>query len=320
MEEPILSILVATYRNGTDIREALLSALLQDLALPFEVILGMSPSGDGTEEEVLRVQEEHPELRVIPFGKRTALARARMLALKEARGKYVLFLDGDDALEKDAARRLLSPVLEGKAEGSACGYARYKEGKLSPSLLLPRGHLEGERIMKALFRDLSLRSFAWGKLLPRELLLRTPIYHFGEVGDLFEDIPATGSYLARLSSLELVPRPLVRYRLRPGSLTESPRKDRSLWHVRALMALRLSLERMEREDLVSLFLRYRWRHSLSLSYDIRRDKKAGASREELLHVEDLFGILMEKEPLLGRDLGERLFLESRYIEDPRSLR
>lgn len=320
MEEPVLSILVLTYRNGRDIREALLSALLQDLSLPFEVILGMSPSGDGTEEEVGRVQEEHPELKVIAFPERAAQARARILALQEAKGKYVLFLDGDDALEKDAGRRLLAPVLEGRAEASACGYSRYVGGKVRPSLLLPHGILKGERIMGALFRDFSVRSFLWGKLLPRELLLSTPVYHFGTVGDLFEDVASTGTYLARLVSLALVPRPLVRYRLRPGSSTETPRKDRSLWHVRALMALRLSLEKMGREDLVSLFLRYRWRHALSLSYDLRRDRRAGASEEELRRAEDLFGILMEKEPLLGRDLGEALFLESRYMEDPRSLR
>jgi glycosyltransferase involved in cell wall biosynthesis len=93
--EPILSILVPTYNYAAYIRSAIESVLGQRVD-GVEVVVADDGSDDAT-EEVLRPLIEAGAIRYVRQ-ENSGPAAARNLAMANARGRYLMFLDADDAL------------------------------------------------------------------------------------------------------------------------------------------------------------------------------------------------------------------------------
>lgn len=97
---PLVSVCIVTYNQETMIRDAVDSALLQDLDVPYEIIIGDDYSTDGTREILRRYQHAHPDrIRLNLHGEHYEGITARknmVVNLSTARGKYIALLDGDD--------------------------------------------------------------------------------------------------------------------------------------------------------------------------------------------------------------------------------
>jgi glycosyltransferase involved in cell wall biosynthesis len=91
---PLVSVVVPTYNGLQYVHEAISSALAQDFT-DHEVIVVDDGSTDGTAEVVER---QFPGIRVLKQRNRGAAA-ARNAGVRLARGRYVAFLDDDDAWE-----------------------------------------------------------------------------------------------------------------------------------------------------------------------------------------------------------------------------
>lgn len=72
-------------------------------ALNYEIIVVDNASGDGSDE---LVKENFPQVKLIVTDKNLGHAKGNNLGLKEARGKYVLFLNTDIAVLEDGIRKL----------------------------------------------------------------------------------------------------------------------------------------------------------------------------------------------------------------------
>lgn len=89
-----VTIVITAYRYGRFLREALESALLQEDAGEFEVVVVYRSSGDET-EEILATYAGDARMRVIEQRGR-GLAQGANLGIEAARGQYVVRLDADD--------------------------------------------------------------------------------------------------------------------------------------------------------------------------------------------------------------------------------
>lgn len=87
-----VSVVIAAYNNGSFLRDAIGSVLNQSTR-PLEVIY----SDDGSTDDSVAIAREYPGVKVLtqPHGGACA---ARNRACREARGDYLLHLDGDDIL------------------------------------------------------------------------------------------------------------------------------------------------------------------------------------------------------------------------------
>jgi len=128
----VISAIVVTYRRGWALPYALFSLAAQARP-PDEVVVVLKPSGDGSEEVVEYFSKVLPIRLVVQEGGGPAAAYA--LAIREARGGLILFIDDDAVAHEEWAARY--EALFGRLEGA---------GGISGPVY--RALLEGGRLVK----------------------------------------------------------------------------------------------------------------------------------------------------------------------------
>jgi len=102
---PKLTVCIVTYQHAAYIKQAIEGALDQQAEFSFEVLIGEDGSTDGTREICLDYAQRHPDrirvaLRdrsdVMPSGISGYIARNTVMTLREARGEFIAFCEGDD--------------------------------------------------------------------------------------------------------------------------------------------------------------------------------------------------------------------------------
>ena len=98
----IFSIIITAYNVEKFIKRSVLSAINLDFCSKnFEIIIVDDKSRDKTATILNKLKRQHPFLRIIRNKKNTGPGLARNIGLRYAKGKYISFLDGDDALKKN---------------------------------------------------------------------------------------------------------------------------------------------------------------------------------------------------------------------------
>ena len=113
--DPLVSVVLPTFRRPDLVRRAVRDALSQTLAA-IEVIVVV----DGLDEETVRALEgtADPRLRVLVPPRNLGNAGARNHGLDAARGAWVAFLDDDDAWAPDKLARQVARARAARADGT----------------------------------------------------------------------------------------------------------------------------------------------------------------------------------------------------------
>lgn len=109
-----VSVVICTYDRVESLRHALGSALAQATAIPYEVIVVDDGPDDATQAAVSEFASNSP-IRLAYFATETGhhgVAAARNKGVSEARGRWVVFLDDDEAAPPDWLEKLRSVALE----------------------------------------------------------------------------------------------------------------------------------------------------------------------------------------------------------------
>ncbi len=280
---PVISVIVPVYNSEKTIGKAIESLLAQNVEVPFEAFFSLGEGNVDSSREIIEAYaKENDNLRLVlrPYPMRPG--RARIEAIKEAKGEYLAFLDSDDCYPKDALRVFYKAIKDNDADLVNSSFFISDGGKRTKkNLFVKNCRLDGsEAILKALFDDSYFRSFLWTKMIKRSLFLNTPFLLFAGKDDLFEDTAILGSVLLNAKRAVSIADPLYVYnKAVTTSETSLPRHNRHEKHLNVFMALREFYERSGREDATDLLMHSKARTVLSLMYDIRLDKKNGASKE-----------------------------------------
>lgn len=103
--KPLVSICITTYQHAEYIEQCIQGALAQRCDHPYEILLGDDESDDGTREICQLYAEKHPDkIRLFLHSRKDNYSIAGgatgknnfLYNIKQARGKYLVFCDGDD--------------------------------------------------------------------------------------------------------------------------------------------------------------------------------------------------------------------------------
>ena len=124
--EPLLTYIVPVYNTAAYLPRCLQSIIDQPVAADdCEVLVVDDGSTDGSRTVVERYARDYPQVRLLTQAN-SGVSAARNLALDQASGRYVAFVDSDDYLEDGAAAVLLDRVVDDELDVLVYNISRVK--------------------------------------------------------------------------------------------------------------------------------------------------------------------------------------------------
>ncbi len=112
----LLSVIIPTYNVEAWIEKCLLSIINQNLEpTSYELIVVNDETPDESAAIARRLGQIHPQIKVIDQ-KNKGLSGARNTGMRNAKGKYILFIDSDDYIEPNTLSSMLTFAEEGNLE------------------------------------------------------------------------------------------------------------------------------------------------------------------------------------------------------------
>ena len=216
----LVSIIMPSYNTAPFIAESIRSVLAQTYT-NWELIIVDDASTDNTAEIVQNViLERSDRIHYIKNDQNSGAAACRNRALREARGKWIAFLDSDDLWAPEKLQRQLDFMVK---NGYAFSYTKYEEIDEDSK---PTGTIVGgpKRISKT-----GMYNYCWPGCL-------TVMYDREVVGDIqVADIRKNNDYAMWLKAVRkakctLLPEKLAFYRKRTGSISRHSYISLVKWH------------------------------------------------------------------------------------------
>jgi glycosyltransferase involved in cell wall biosynthesis len=218
---PLVSALIPTFNSERTLAEAILSVLRQTIG-DVEVIVVDDGSADRTVDIARQFETRHPGRVSCLQQNHAGPYLARNLAAQRARGKYLAFLDSDDAWLPDKLARQIA-VMEANPDVVLCHTAMIvvdSAGELVDTFPLDRRY-QGQCFLRLLVAN---------RLSTSSVLMRREFFH--QLGGFDEEFPARGDWelwtrAARCGPLAGLSEPLVRYRVHPRRMSLDTDRMRS---------------------------------------------------------------------------------------------
>ena len=169
MVKDLISIIVPVYNGEKGIGTCLDSLIAGDYK-NIEIIV----VNDGSKDNTKNILEEYKvkDSRIKPFHiENGGVSGARNYGIEKSEGEFIMFIDGDDTLDKEALAEMYS-LMEEDVSFAHFGMRKITEdGKpLDWQKKLKRGVVEGENDIIAAFFRKDIMSTACAKLYRRELI------------------------------------------------------------------------------------------------------------------------------------------------------
>jgi glycosyltransferase involved in cell wall biosynthesis len=208
-----LSIIVPVYNVESYIRECLYSIAAQTYR-DFECIIINDGSTDKSAEVCVDYILRDNRFRLLSQPNK-GLAMARKVALSEAKGEYIGFVDADDYVAKDMFYFLMETAINNNADIVICDWVRIGEkGKEENRQYEVDTRLSKELALKDLAAD-HIKSYMWNKIFKRTLLRNSLSLSKTK---MMEDYSCMHHIFVKANSFYYIAKYLYYYRYRPESI------------------------------------------------------------------------------------------------------
>lgn len=221
MAKELVSIITPTYNCAHFIAETIHSVLAQTYTY-WEMIIVDDCSTDNTEDIVKKFASIDPRIRYLRNYQNMGAASTRNRALREAKGRWIAFLDSDDLWMPSKLERQISFM---KHNGYTFSYHEYEEiDKYSNPLHI---YVSGPKNIG----KIGMTNFCWPGCL-------TVMYDVNNIGLIqIENILKNNDYAIWLKAISkanchLLKENLAMYRRRAGSISNCSYTQLITWHYR----------------------------------------------------------------------------------------
>ena len=259
-----ISVIIPVKNGEAYLRQCLESVFNQSFKGEYEVILGIDPSEDKTTQIAEEFAKAHSNL-IVGIRENKGTQVNRMTSIKQAKGKYLVFLDADDYYHKDYLRIMFEEIEKGY-DIVNCSFYIDKNGKISKNAFTKNAEFDSVSGCHALLKDSFMRGFFWTKIYKKELFdLNVPILKGKKI--LFEDTIINYFIYMNAKKIKSISIPLYYYRNNPVSVTKGGFSGRYISHLFAFSYIRYLCDQNENKGYFHGFLKTLSRSKLSLSYD-----------------------------------------------------
>lgn len=211
---PLVSILVPVY-NVEKYLDRCMESLLGQTMPDLEVILINDGSTDSSPEKAAEYVRKDPRVHLYSYAN-AGISKTRNRALSKASGKYVMFVDSDDFIEKDMLETMVKEMEARDLDVIQCGFVM--DFGPVPFFRQNTGRKDFTTVeaMHALVNEKRLNNYPWGKLYLRSCFDNV---RFPENLPGFEDTCTIFQAIANSRKTGTIPNRFYHYVQRSGSLT-----------------------------------------------------------------------------------------------------
>lgn len=219
--EPKVSIIVPVYNMENYLQECLESLVEQTLD-DIEIIIVNDGSTDDSQDIIDEFAYEYSDkIRAFTI-KNSGLGEARNFGLKQAKGKYVGFVDSDDVVSKDMYEKLYKQANKENADLVICDYiAFWDNGNKEYVKSITDKGADRFEIIKYSTKYGIVNAVT--KLVDKELAEKMPFPK-----GFYEDLATIPIWLTYAKTITYLPEGLYYYRQRAGSITSIKNNDKRL--------------------------------------------------------------------------------------------
>ena len=174
-----LSITIVSFNTRKVTRDALLSIRDNISGVDYEIIVVDNGSGDGSAE---MIRQEFPAVQLVCNDRNLGFAQAQNIAIKRARGDYVLILNSDTIMTGNAAHTMIESM---QSSGERVGF-------LGPRVTDAHGTVRSSTRRKLLYPKFMIvitivnQFLPFGRLIPLGLIRKHFRRVFGRIHDAFD--------------------------------------------------------------------------------------------------------------------------------------
>jgi glycosyltransferase involved in cell wall biosynthesis len=215
-----LSVIIPAYNVEGFIEDCLVSVVGQNVG-EVEILIVNDGSTDNTLEICKEFEREYENIRVISQ-ENQGLSGARNTGIRNARGKYISFIDSDDYVDITMFQSMMNILSSQQINIIVCGYKSINELRevVYESLQNTKWSdriLNSEEALEAfLYREIP--EFAWGKIYKKELFERYKLLY--PIDKNFEDGQVTIELLSKAERVYIMSSHFYYYRRRGGGITK----------------------------------------------------------------------------------------------------
>lgn len=212
--KPLVSIIIPIY-NVEEYLPQTLRSVAEQTYENIEAIMVDDGSTDGSPQVCTEIQKR--DLRFHYYRKDNGgLSSSRNFGMRFVRGDYVMFLDGDDLLARDAVGDLVGLAVANNVPLVTCAYKKIASGEVfSGDPATDVRVVTGKQLLEMMLLLENETGSACAKLFGRSLY---PVLAFPE-GQLFEDFGVLAKLMAGIDQACISNAALYGYVTREGSIT-----------------------------------------------------------------------------------------------------
>lgn len=215
--EPLVSVIVPLYNCGQYIKKCVKS-ILEQTYNNIQVIVVNDGSSDNSDEVMQQLAEENENILYI-VQENQGVAQARNIALRKAKGKYILFVDADDYLDRSYISNLVDCAEKLNAELVVSGYTMEYEKGNKKVVIVPKEYYKIENEIWV-YRI----SSTGGRLYSKEFWDKYNLEFIQEKGARAEDVPIALFANAMANNIGVIPNAGYNYLQHSGSAMNNKEK------------------------------------------------------------------------------------------------
>lgn len=117
MESHKLTIIIPCFNSSATLEEALVSIYVQDIKIPFEIIIVDDGSTDNTKNLIKELAKKYEKVKYFFHEKNMGGGTARNTAITKGDGDLIFCLDSDDILSPKSLDKMINLLLEKRCDG-----------------------------------------------------------------------------------------------------------------------------------------------------------------------------------------------------------
>lgn len=295
MSQYAVTVIALTHNQEKYIDKVVSSVISQDFSLPYELIIVNDSSSDGTAKKLEKIIAENDNTRVlsVDFG---AASLSRIAGIKEAKGKYITFLDGDDYYHPEMLKKLYSAITKNDADLANCSHFYVRKRRITKDLWRKKKTMNQVETFDAFFKDSFFRGFMCTKMFKAEVLknveFTVPFAHI-----MFEDVIMSFNIISKCEKAVSIRDRLFYYNKANEQSATKTNNKRSQAHLNAFALQRYLIDVNKNEAILKAWRKQHIRRKLSLLVDFYFERKTPNKKDHRKLIFKELKMLNSKEPI-----------------------